>query len=264
MIRKGLADGMRKIAFFLLTAGLSGLYFLYGLSGSAVSAPSLISSMKEAAKSMVKIKAETISVHRGKPVGFLSGMGGLIAAQPVRMASREKKGSGIIIDSSGVILTNFHTVQGANRIQVFIGDQPPLDASVFGVFSENDIVLLRVSPSTELSAVELGDSDTLRIGDTIYYIGSSPTLRGTFGEGKIRGLLRSKTKNSEGVLELRMIQVGFDIYYADSGAPVLDREGKLLGIFAARLKNRHNSTFAIPSNLIKKALDESMRPNTAQ
>jgi serine protease Do len=174
--------------------------------------------------------------------------------------SREQRvqglGSGVIVDSDGVILTNNHVVEQADSIQVTLPDGRALDAEVVGTDPDSDLAVLRVKEKG-LPYLEFGDSDTIEVGEWVLAIGNpfSEALRHTVTSGivsaKGREVNMSPTYND-------FIQTDAAINPGNSGGALVDMEGKLIGINTAIISQTGTNNgigFAIPSNLAKQVMD---------
>ena len=160
------------------------------------------------------------------------------------------EGSGVVIDDSGVILTNNHVVQGAATVRVaFSGGRESVEGEVVGAIREQDLAVLRVR-AEDLTAIELGSSERLRLGDEVLAIGFPLHLGGpTVTQGIISGRNRSiQPQTSEGgVLELDgLLQTDAAINPGNSGGALVDRAGRLVGINTAVAGQAENIGFAIP------------------
>ena len=161
-------------------------------------------------------------------------------------------GSGFLISEDGYILTNFHVVEEAFnrglRIEVITYDGSQYTASIVGVESANDIAVLKID-AEGLSAAEFGDSDTLLVGDTVYAVGNPlGELEFSMSTGHVSALDRViKTQESE---EINMFQVDAAVNEGNSGGPVFNTAGKVIGIVTAKYSSSgvEGLGFAIPIN----------------
>ncbi|HJW66063.1 MAG TPA: trypsin-like peptidase domain-containing protein, partial [Candidatus Bathyarchaeia archaeon] len=130
-------------------------------------------------------------------------------------------GSGTIIDSSGLILTNNHVVGGAEKINVTLWNNQVLNGSVVGSCAVHDIAVMRVS-GKDLQAAELGDSDKLRVGQRVYAIGNPFGLAG--GPSVTSGVVSAvnRTIESERGLIENLVQTDASINPGNSGGPLVD------------------------------------------
>ena len=165
-----------------------------------------------------------------------------------RIVSYERKGAGIIMDPSGLIVTNTHTILNAPHILVILRDGTELQAQVAFVAPDYDFSFLKVAAPRPLKAIRWADSSKARLGQEILGVGSSDYDNQSILAGRIKSLVQSR---STGMNE--MLEVDLNMSKGDSGGPILDRQGRLLGLVMAKQKSQERSTFAIASNKILEA-----------
>jgi S1-C subfamily serine protease len=153
---------------------------------------------------------------------------------PPQQQSSSSTGSGFLIDSSGDILTNYHVIEGANRqngVSVQFEDNVSRRAAVVGVDPNNDLALLRVDmhgvPPVE--PLQLGDSENVQVGDTTLAIGNPFGLDRTLTSGIVSALQRQITAPNGFAID-NVIQTDAPINPGNSGGPLLDAEGRVIGI----------------------------------
>ena len=165
-------------------------------------------------------------------------------------------GSGFVISSNATesyILTNYHVIDGVSDITVFFADGKSYDATLVGGEEENDIAVLQIDQGN-LRPVVLGDSDAISVGENVYAIGNPlGELTFTFTGGYVSAKDRSVTM-SDGTV-MNMIQTDTAINSGNSGGPLFDKYGQVVGIVSAKLSSSSNSEasveglgFAIPIN----------------
>ena len=161
-------------------------------------------------------------------------------------------GSGFIISSDGYILTNFHVVEeaynGHLNIEVITFNGTKYDASIVGIEAQNDLAVLKIEEEG-LNAASFGDSDTLRVGDAVYAVGNPlGELEFSMSTGHVSALDRViNTQESESI---NMFQVDAALNEGNSGGPVYDQNGKVVGIVTAKYSSSgvEGLGFAIPIN----------------
>lgn len=156
-------------------------------------------------------------------------------------------GSGFIIDSSGLIVTNNHVIDGARSMSVILSDGTSLPATLVGRDTQDDIALLRVHPPHPLQAVHFGASRKSRIGDWVIAIGNPYGLGGTVTAGIISA--RGRDLQEDGSTDY--IQTDAAINRGNSGGPLFDMQGAVIGINTAIYSPSGGSVgigFAIPSD----------------
>ena len=158
-------------------------------------------------------------------------------------------GSGFVIDKDGLIVTNNHVIADADDIEVNFADGSKLPAEVVGADPKTDIAVLRVKPVSPLTAVSLGESDKMRIGDWVMAIGNPFGLGGTVTTGIISA--RGRDINS-GPYD-NFIQTDAAINRGNSGGPLFNQQGEVIGVNTAIISPSGGSIgigFSVPSNLV--------------
>ena len=180
--------------------------------------------------------------------------------QPVSQAAA---GSGFVISDNGYILTNYHVIKGASSIKVAFMDGTNYDATLVGGESENDIAVLKINASG-LSPVVLGNSDNVQVGEQVVAIGNPlGELTYSMTSGIVSAKDRSITMENGEVMN--MIQTDTAINSGNSGGPLFDMYGQVIGITTAKLSSSSSSSatieglgFAIPINDIKGMVEDIM------
>jgi serine protease Do len=162
-----------------------------------------------------------------------------------------RAGSGVIVDASGLILTNAHVVFGRPLVTVTLDDGRALPARTLGADPVFDIALLRVSPpeGVSLPVARMGDSDSLRVGEEVYAIGNPFGLDQTLTRGivsAVNRVLPGATWN----LKEPLIQTDAAINPGNSGGPLVNRCGEVVGLTTAILPEAQSIGFAIPVSLV--------------
>lgn len=230
--------------------------FLIVISGESPSLaqPSIIETIQNAAPSIVSINAEVIgAVDSPQTAAAIDkNTGRLLVLKRVKAASYKRSGAGVIIDPTGLIATNFHTISHANKITVTLSSAITAIATIIRIYPENDLAFIHINPPMPLSAIQFADSDNLRLNDEVFTIGHSELLSQTISGGKIIGIGSNRTKEKGDTENTDMFQVNMNLYRGDSGGPLFDRHGQFVGLVAAGQENVDRSTFVIPSNKIEK------------
>ena len=151
-------------------------------------------------------------------------------------------GSGFIWINDGYVLTNSHVVEGAKAVEVYIDEYRHYPAKVVGADPEIDVAVLKIDVDFNLTAVTVGNSDQIKIGDLVYAIGAPLFLRDSLSVGVVGGLRRYITS---GIQEL--IQLDLVLNPGNSGGPLYDLQGRVIGM---NVMTTTNTTigFAIPIN----------------
>ena len=173
-------------------------------------------------------------------------------------------GSGFVISDNGYIVTNYHVIDGAESITVTFYDGSEYEASYVGGEESNDVAVLKID-ATGLTPVVLGDSDLLSVGDEVSTIGNAlGTLSFSQTSGHVSGLARSVTY-SDGTI-INMLQTDCTINSGNSGGPLFNQYGQVVGITSAKYSGSSSSSgasienigFAIPINDVKTIITEIM------
>lgn len=171
-------------------------------------------------------------------------------------------GSGIIMDTSGRVLTNYHVVQGSGSLTVRLADGTEADARVLGTDPAGDLAVIQANfPSgTSLVPAQFGDSSSLRVGQAVFAIGNPFGLQNTLTSGIISGLDRTLGSNGNGRPLSGLIQTDAALNPGNSGGPLFDENGRVIGINTA-LENPSGDTFAgvayaIPINTAQRYLSQ--------
>lgn len=171
----------------------------------------------------------------------------------------EGTGSGSVLDKSGHVLTNYHVVEGANEIKVTLYDGETYTAQLIGHDAPNDIAVLKVTaPADSLIPVEFGDSSRLKVGQQIFAIGNPFGLERTMTTGIISSLNRSLPSKSGRTMK-SIIQIDAALNRGNSGGPLLDSRGRLIGMNTAIASSTGENTgvgFAIPADTIGRVVTQ--------
>jgi S1-C subfamily serine protease len=166
-------------------------------------------------------------------------------------------GSGFIINPEGQILTNFHVVSGSAQVEVTLPDQTRYRAQVLVRDRNNDLALIKIEPKKKLTFLTLGDSDHLQVGQKVLAIGNPFGLAGTLTTGIVSALGRP-IQSENGQLE-GMVQTDAAINSGNSGGPLLDSQGNVIGINTAIYGPNGGNVgigFAMPINRAKGMLED--------
>jgi serine protease Do len=166
----------------------------------------------------------------------------------------EGLGSGVIIDASGIIVTNEHVIRGASEIHVVLADGRQLGAEVIGSDSDTDLAVLKVATKESLPAAKLGSSSDLMIGETVVAIGSPLGLKKTVTVGVISAI--GRTIRHDDLVFNDFIQTDASINPGNSGGPLLNIDGEIIGINSAIIATAQNIGFAIPVDKVSRIVRE--------
>ncbi len=166
----------------------------------------------------------------------------------------EGAGSGFVIDPRGYILTNYHVVAGAQSIEVILGDKTRSPAKFIGADQRNDVALIKIDPKgKQLATLTLGDSSALQVGQKVLAIGDPFGFQSTLTTGVVSALGRT-VQTSETTFIDDAIQTDASINRGNSGGPLIDTHGEVIGINSAIYTPSGTTAgigFAIPINTAK-------------
>jgi len=179
----------------------------------------------------------------------------MIQDQIFRVFPVEGVGSGVIIDTDGYILTNYHVIDDAQRLRVTLSDGRMFNGKVVGVDPPTDLAVIKIEAKEEIPVAKLGDSSNLKVGQIVLAVGNPFGLTGgpTVTSGIVSSLNRAiQTEN--GMLEL--IQTDAAINPGNSGGPLVNTTGKVVAINTANMPYAQGIGFAVPIDTAKAILKE--------
>jgi len=235
-----------KIRFYVILI-LVGM-FISIFSTPCFAQESIIETVMQYKKSFVSVEALQTNLYKSpkSQAAIDPKTGRIIVARKARGSIAAKTGAGIIISEDGYIATNLHTVFNANKVSIILHDNTKLFAKIVHIAPEDDLCLLKVNAKFDLAPIKIANSNKISLGDNIIHVGNSRLLDETISGGRIKALGRNKS----GIVEF--ISVNINIYEGDSGGPILDAEGCLIGVVSSKVRRRDRLGIAIPSNKIKK------------
>jgi S1-C subfamily serine protease len=176
-------------------------------------------------------------------------------AQPARVL-----GSGFVIDKSGHVVTNYHVIEGASKVEVSFSGNDEMPATVVGKDPSTDIAVLRIkgAQGRALTPLELGSSDAVRVGDAVVAIGNPFGLERTVTAGIVSALQREITAPNGFAID-RVIQTDAAINHGNSGGPLLNADGKVIGVNSQIESSSGGNVgigFAVPINTVKDVVSQ--------
>jgi len=172
-----------------------------------------------------------------------------------QMQEARSLGSGFIISADGIVVTNNHVIEGADDVEVFLTDGTRLPARIIGADSKTDLAVLKVDAGRDLPFVEFGDSDSAVVGDWVMAIGNPFGLGGSV----TLGIVSARNRDIQSGPYDQFIQTDAAINQGNSGGPLFDMDGKVVGINTAIIARGGSSLgigFAVPGNLAKPVIDQ--------
>lgn len=162
-------------------------------------------------------------------------------------------GSGVLLDNQGYIVTNFHVVSGASEIQIlFAENKKKVLAKVIGSDRKTDVALLKIAPQPNLQPLDLGDSEKLRVGDIVLAIGNPFG----FSHTVTSGIISAKGRVIGAGPYDSFLQTDAAIHPGNSGGPLIDVRGRVIGINTAVSAEGAGIGFAIPINMVKEVVSD--------
>ena len=177
---------------------------------------------------------------------------------PQQERMQKTLGSGVIVDDSGLILTNNHVINGADRIAVLLYDGRVTSAELIGIDSDNDLAVLKIQLDN-ITAITQGNSDTVRVGDVVLAIGNPFGVGQSVSQGIVSATGRWNVGISEVAARENFIQTDAAINPGNSGGALVDAYGNLIGINTAVLDESNTSagiSFAVPAKIAMESLRE--------
>jgi len=202
---------------------------------------------KEDGPGVVQITATSVTQAPTDPFNLL----------PSTPQTTQSLGSGFVIDRAGHIVTNYHVIQGAQKVQVSFSGQDQIPAAVVGKDRSTDVAVLKVNAHARaLTPLQLGNSDDVRVGDSVYAIGNPFGLTRTLTTGVVSAVQR-QIFAPNGVPIESAIQTDAAINHGNSGGPLIDATGRVIGVTSqiqtGSASNQGNVGigFAIPINTVR-------------
>ena len=164
-------------------------------------------------------------------------------------------GSGFIIDTSGIVVTNNHVIADADEINVILNDGTKIKAELVGVDKKTDLAVLKFKPSRQLTAVKFGDSDKLRLGEWVIAIGNPFSLGGTV----TAGIVSARNRDISNGPYDNYIQTDAAINRGNSGGPLFNLDGEVIGVNTLIISPTGGSIgigFAVPSKTVSAVVDQ--------
>jgi putative serine protease PepD len=185
----------------------------------------------------------------------------------VEITAGQGQGSGFVYDAQGHVITNAHVVEGASSVSIKFWNGKTYSASVVGTDASTDLAVLKVdAPVATLAPLSLGDSSSLVVGDQVVAIGSPFGLEGTVTSGIVSALHREMTSPNNFAID-NSIQTDAAINHGNSGGPLLNAQGKVVGVTAQIESNSGGNEgvgFAIPSNTVRSIASQLISNGKAQ
>ncbi|MEN9540157.1 MAG: hypothetical protein RLZZ459_248 [Cyanobacteriota bacterium] len=257
-------SAVRRLIALLVAAVLLGpalaLAVLSGAAAPALADVALLpqtssfvtAAVKRVAPSVVRIDTERSVPRAGLDPVFSDPLLREMFGDQLPSSRERGQGSGLVIDGQGLVLTNAHVVDGADRVEVTLADGRDLEGSVLGADPVTDLAVVRIAGGSGLKAAPLGDSEALEVGDWAIALGTPYGLERTVTLGIVSSLHRNITSLGFSDKRLDLIQTDAAINPGNSGGPLINARGEVVGINTlVRSGPGAGLGFAIPINLAK-------------
>ena len=153
-------------------------------------------------------------------------------------------------------MCNLHTVSGAQRVSVSSASLSGKPARIIRIYPQYDLALLKIPGNAGLRPVPLAATSRLALHQQVYHIGRSYLLNGTLSEGRITGLGTSKSEKRAGNRDLDIIRLNIRLFQGESGGPLFNQSGRLIGMIVAKDTRQDGVSYAVPVNKVKKILSD--------
>ena len=254
------ARGVRRAVQTFLKSFLLAMV-LWGTAGTTSAHDrysAVVETVAQAGPAVVNIRTEQIVQRRGSP-GF--GFGDSFFEEffrqfsPSRSYRTQALGSGAVIDSRGYLVTNAHVVEKASKIFVaFANERLEREASLVGIDPSTDLAVIKVTTDKPLPSISFADYDDLLLGETVIAIGNPLGLENSVTTGVVSAPQRRLPDGDGGVGVF--IQTDALINPGNSGGPLLDINGRLIGINTAIARQAQGIGFAIPVQVVRRVVDD--------
>lgn len=236
-------------------------------SSAEIAMPSVVTVRSKVKAKMVKreMNVPRENPFKGTPFeDFFGGdMEGLRGFQMPNPGPREGMGSGVIVDKSGIVLTNNHVVDGADEVVVHLADGREYKGYDIKTDDQTDLAVIRIKADGDLPVARLGNSDHLEIGDWVIAIGNPFELEQTVSAGIISG----KGRELGSIRRAKFLQTDAAINPGNSGGPLVNLQGEVIGINTAIASNTGSFNgvgFAVPINLAKWVMPQLVKDGKVQ
>ncbi len=249
------------LALVLLLIFGTGLFAGWQFSRTTTTAGSASSATTSTAQA-------TASVQTAQEAAIAKDKTGVVEVK-VTTQSGSAIGSGVIIDTRGYIVTNNHVVSGAQSIEVVLSDGTRLPAQLVGTSAANDLAVLKINTTKQLTAIKLGNSSQVQVGEDVLAIGNPLGITQTVTQGIISATGRTVSEGQGEATLTNAIQTDAALNPGNSGGALIDLQGNLIGIPTLGAIDPEFNTpasgvsFAIPSNTVASVVSQILANNPA-
>ena len=214
--------------------------------------------VKDVSPAVVNIDVEAVSKRSAVPLPFDDPFFKQFFGEEFQKFSRsvpmKGRGSGFIVSKDGQILTNNHVIQGADKITVTLSDGKTYPAEVLGKDPTYDLAVIKIEPEGDLAVLELGNSEAVEVGEWVVAIGNPFGFEHTVTVGVISA--KNRSIHARDVNFDNFLQTDAAINPGNSGGPLLNLEGKVIGINTAIVPYAQGLGFAIPVDMAKQIMND--------
>jgi serine protease Do len=238
-------SGLALAAGLLLLAPLPALLLLAPLPATAQQMQMMPPSQSELIRGLLPAVVNISSFVTASDTASMNAASG--SGNPDQSRPKRVQGSGFIIDQSGVILTNYHVIDGAYDIRVMFSDGMSVPGRILATAARIDLALVKVDAPHALTVVQWADSDRVQIGDSVFAIGNPLGI----GLSVSSGIVSALNRNIMDTPYDDFIQTDAAINHGNSGGPLFNRSGEVIGVDTAIVSPSSGSAglgFAIPAN----------------
>jgi serine protease Do len=245
----------RFLCFFIICVAL-GFGMPAGEASSKRESP-VVEVVREWGPNVVNIGTEKIAFLRQQPAWqgyghqYDASLQNFFGPQIVSQVKVKSIGSGVILDSTGLIVTNAHVVNMASRVYVTLSDGTSVEGAILAVDQPNDLALVKIEPPHSLKEMKLIESSDVLVGETVIAIGNPLGLENSVSAGVVSGKKRDFGNPQVGLVMHDLIQTDAAINIGNSGGALLNLDGELVGVNLAVAENAVNIGFAISADKIR-------------
>jgi len=224
----------------------------------------IVKIVKDSSPAVVNIDTETMVTRTrfggfpfdGDPF-FEEFFGQIMPREPrQQQVPRRGKGSGFIVSQEGYVLTNNHVIDGADNVKVTLMDGRNFDAEIVGQDPTFDLAVIKIKASS-LPVLQLGDSDATEVGEWVVAIGNPLGFENSVTAGVVSA--KNRTLQAPGINFQGFLQTDASINPGNSGGPLIDLNGRVVGINTAIVPYAQGIGFAVPINMAKQVMDDLIR-----
>ncbi len=241
------------VAFVAVLGTSAGANAASGDNASSERRTPVVAAAERVSPAVVSVRTKMLVTVRSDPFAWFY----RDLSEPRARSVETSQGSGVIIDSRGFVLTNYHVIAAGGDIELELVTGEVLDADVVGSAPEHDLAVLRARAKKKLPYLAMGKSDDLMIGETVIAIGNPFGLSHTVTTGVISALHRTITTG--GRVYADFIQTDASINPGNSGGPLLNIKGDLIGVNTAVYGHAQNIGFAIPIDKARRIVTDLVR-----